>query len=270
MLDYLKKKVISTLVVIGLVWLGVFLLLFSNDETPLYFIVLASFGFGLISGVIVLFYQLLYFKLSLPNNNILLTIVFTSVIFLSIAIANYLFLLFLEQSNPSWDGFLGLFGITILIGVFPVLGMFFYEKNQKLSSQLKKARPIIDHLSTGVSKSSTRWTIKLNKSDSRNINVDSLLFVESQKNYLTFHFDENKSFQIRFTLKQLEESFKDFDFLIRCHRSFLINGNKIESIAPTSNGYQIFLSSWNTSVPVSKTYTSALKKWANSSGAISF
>lgn len=260
---HIKNKLKSTGLVVLLVWIGVFIYMLSDLYHSLTLTLLIALCFGLISGGVVLFYEVLLFVINQRTNRSINHFIITALIVLTIAIVNYIFFLVLSNSEVTLQDFLTLALITLVIATLPTLGVYLYEKNQALSSRLNEVTPIVDQLEGELPKAATRWTIKLNKSDSRNINVEALLYVESKKNYLVFHCESDRSFQIRLTLKQLEASFSKFDFLIRCHRSFLVNARKIQEVQPSGNGYTLKLDSGSTRVPVSKTYAENLKSWVS-------
>lgn len=268
MVDLLRLEWRKFVTVIVLVWLGVFIYLVSHDGLTLLQLVVLSFIFGLISGFTSLMNAYLFDRFIRNISGSQRTIITFAWNILTIALFNYLFVLYLDNRSFDLEGFFTLLGITMLIGVIPIMGVELLEKNDLLNFRIKETTPVIDHLADAAPKASTRWTIKLNKSDARNINVESLLYVESQKNYLTFYLENDKSFQIRFTLKQLEESFSDFDYLVRCHRSFLVNMKKISQVIPSNNGYTITLDGQKSLIPVSKTYISQLKDWASKEGTL--
>lgn len=269
MVDLLRLEWRKFVTVIVLVWLGVFIYLVSHDGITLFQVFLFSLIFGLISGFTSLLNVFLFERFISNIIGVQRTLITSGWNILTIAFFNYLFVLYLDNRSFDLEGFLTLLGITLLIGIIPIMGVELLEKNELLNFRIKETAPVIDHLADAAPKASTRWTIKLNKSDARNINVESLIYVESRKNYLTFYLENDKSFQIRFTLKQLEESFSDFDYLIRCHRSFLVNMKKIDQVIPSNNGYSITFDGQRDLVPVSKTYISRLKKWASADGSIS-
>ena len=90
-----------------------------------------------------------------------------------------------------------------------------YSNLQALAQQLSKSKsPEKLRISEGK-------TIHL-------IEVDKLIFVQSDTYYCQLHFEEGKEKIIRISLKKLETVLPD-QFL-RINRSFIINKNKIESI----------------------------------------
>ncbi|MEO1022570.1 MAG: LytTR family DNA-binding domain-containing protein [Bacteroidota bacterium] len=243
------------------VWLCVFLFLFSEDGLSLFKTIIISFQFGILSGVIYTLNLILFSFFTPPFTGIARNVFDITWNILFIGAANYGLVLFLNDASFSWPSFFALLSITALIGIVPSAAVYLLEHNARLSKELEQKKPIIDHLETELPKSGTRWTIRLNKSDSRNINLEALVYVESQKNYLTLYFDNGNSCQVRITLKKLEESFKDFDFLIRCHRSFLVNLQKVTGTSSTNNGLQLTMEGITHSIPVSRSYIKKVQDW---------
>jgi len=88
--------------------------------------------------------------------------------------------------------------------------------------------------------------------------LENLLYVESSDNYTTIHY-LNKSklsnFLIRNTLKWMDENITKETPLVRCHRSFLVNLDKVKVLRKTKDGIFLELEALNTpDIPVSKTY----------------
>ncbi|RNC83805.1 MAG: LytTR family transcriptional regulator [Balneola sp.] len=262
-IPHIASKLKTIGIVVFLVWIGVYIYMLSNPHYSVVLTLLIALCFGLISGGIVLFYEILLFIINQRTKRSVNSTIVTTLIITTIAIANYIFYLVLSNSEATAQGFLTLTVLTLIIAILPILGAYLFEKNQALSTRLNEVTPIVDQLDGDLPKSVTRWTIKLNKSDSRNINIEALLYVESKKNYLVFHCESNHTFQLRFTLKQLEASLSKFDYLIRCHRSFLVNAKKIREVKPSGNGYTLTLDSGDSKIPVSKTYADNLKSWAS-------
>lgn len=87
--------------------------------------------------------------------------------------------------------------------------------------------------------------------------TENLLFIESADNYTTLHY-LNKSKQshylLRNSLKRLEEPLADTS-LVRCHRSYMVNMDKVKILKKVSGGIMLELDEENTpDIPVSKTY----------------
>lgn len=90
------------------------------------------------------------------------------------------------------------------------------------------------------------------------IMLENLLYIDSADNYATIHY-LNKSkvthFLIRNSLKWMEENLTKETALVRCHRSYIVNLDKVKVLRKTKDGIFLELDAINTpDVPVSKTY----------------
>jgi len=87
---------------------------------------------------------------------------------------------------------------------------------------------------------------------------ENLLYIDSADNYATIHY-LNKSkishFLIRNSLKWMEENLIKDTPLVRCHRSYIVNLDRVKVMRKTKNGILLELDANNTpDIPVSKTY----------------
>lgn len=88
--------------------------------------------------------------------------------------------------------------------------------------------------------------------------IENLLYVESADNYATIHY-LNKSklshFLIRNSLKWIEENLSTETPLVRCHRSYVVNLDKVKVLRKTKDGIFLEMDAIGTpDIPVSKTY----------------
>lgn len=94
------------------------------------------------------------------------------------------------------------------------------------------------------------------------INIDSLYYVESQDNYVKIYYDSDGklcNYMLRSTTKAIETKFGDW--LIRCHRGYLVNKNKIQIFRNDRDGMYIHLMHDNIrQIPVSKSYASNIQR----------
>jgi len=90
------------------------------------------------------------------------------------------------------------------------------------------------------------------------IMLENLVLIESADNYATIHYinkDKLSTFLIRNSLKWMEENLTKDTSLVRCHRSYIINLDKVSVFKKTKNGIFMELEAPNTpDIPVSKTY----------------
>ena len=89
------------------------------------------------------------------------------------------------------------------------------------------------------------------------VSLEDLLYLEAADNYVTIYYSDNlktSKFLIRNTLKNLETSLP-YSSLMRCHRSYIVNFEKVKIIRKEKDGLLIDLNcDPHISLPVSKTY----------------
>ncbi|MGI6222165.1 MAG: LytTR family DNA-binding domain-containing protein [Prevotella sp.] len=93
------------------------------------------------------------------------------------------------------------------------------------------------------------------------IPINDFLYAEVQKNDVTVHYMKDgapTTAVIRSTLANVKADL-DYENILQCHRSFLVNVNNITSARGNSNGYQLKLGPCTDVVPVSRSYVPALK-----------
>ena len=115
------------------------------------------------------------------------------------------------------------------------------EDMQSFSGNIRDMLPFYDE------KSVLKFSIK----------KDSLLYLESSENYVTiFYLNKGKisKYLLRDTLKNMEEKFSGTE-IIRCHRSYMVNFEKVKVIKKDKDGLKLELDNPSiTDIPVSKTY----------------
>jgi len=100
------------------------------------------------------------------------------------------------------------------------------------------------------------------------IDMEHLLFVESADNYATIHYlnkAKHSQFLLRNSLKWMDENLTKDTSLVRCHRSFIVNLDKVKVMRKTKDGIFLEMDALNTpDIPVSKTfYQRVMEKFSN-------
>ena len=93
------------------------------------------------------------------------------------------------------------------------------------------------------------------------ISIDSLYYVESQDNYVKIYYETDGklcNYMLRSTTKAIENKFGEY--LIRCHRGYIVNKNKIKIFRNDRDGMYVKLMHDNIKqIPVSKSYASSIQ-----------
>ena len=90
------------------------------------------------------------------------------------------------------------------------------------------------------------------------LNLSSLYYIESDDNYIMVWYTDSKGelkrYMLRCRLKTVEESFKGSS-LVRCHRKYIINMDKVKVLRKEKDGYELDLD--NDAIPpisITRTY----------------
>jgi hypothetical protein len=89
------------------------------------------------------------------------------------------------------------------------------------------------------------------------VKKENLLYLESAENYVSICYinkDKVSKYLLRDTLKKIEETFSGSE-IIRCHRSYMVNFEKVKVIRRDRDGLKLgFDNQLVSDIPVSKTY----------------
>ncbi|MEM8998659.1 MAG: LytTR family DNA-binding domain-containing protein [Bacteroidota bacterium] len=111
--------------------------------------------------------------------------------------------------------------------------------------------------------SGEQFTIKASDGKSYNLNLNQILYLSSDDNYVDIHYLENKvrkKLIVRSSLKYLEAQLVNpISPIQRCHRQFLINTSKFTIQRATSRSMLLELLGQSDSIPVSSQYVKDIK-----------
>lgn len=95
-----------------------------------------------------------------------------------------------------------------------------------------------------------------NKKEAFELPLNDLIYINSEKNYSSIFYLQNgkiKEKLMRISLHKIENQLTDFNAVFRCHKSYIINTNKIEKIEGNAHGYKLRLKDLkNKKIPVSR------------------
>jgi hypothetical protein len=149
--------------------------------------------------------------------------------------------------------------------IFPYLFYWVIMELLDHSHRLREANSIIAELRKGYERNEAgairfadeKGNVKLV------VGAERVISIESAGNYVTILYDNDGKlvrYSLRNTLKSIEDICKA-NGLVRCHRSFFVNLNKIKIIRRTADGiYAEIDHSGVEDIPVSKTYAPELMR----------
>ncbi len=228
---------------------------------------LYALGYGMITSVVMYTtYTLLPIlspSLFHPDNWTVLKNILLGIWIMSwIAILNFFYTSYMSglALDPSLLAFF-LLG-TLAIGAFPLTILIFVTelyltgKHEKTAADVNAQMHPIEH----VSPPGERQSIEISGStggDYLKLFEDELLFIKSEDNYCSIHFilDNNvNSKLIRVTLKNIESQLKTRSQYIRCHRSYIINKDRVAAINGNARAYYLQLNNIQEKIPVSRSF----------------
>jgi len=225
-------------------------------------------GYGWVTALL-LFFNTVLFSFLLPNWyteknwTVGKNIFFTVWVIFTIGLGNLLYSAYRNYVQLDLDSFLFYQGVTVLVGALPVTISTFIVYNRKLNRSLKEASELNNNLSNP--NNSPIETIEIpskNKTENLTINLHHLLAIKAVENYVEIlYLDENlKTVLLRNTMKNIELTLKRYAFIQKCHRSYLVNTEMIESFYGNAQGLKLsFKTSEDISIPVSRSYVEAIK-----------
>ena len=95
------------------------------------------------------------------------------------------------------------------------------------------------------------------------VKLDNLYYIKAEDNYTIVYYSRNgllNRYMIRCKMQTIEDTFRETP-LMRCHRTYIVNTNKIKVLRHESDGFYIdFDFEGIDPIPVSKTYSEAVVK----------
>ena len=152
----------------------------------------------------------------------------------------------------------------ILIAIVPISVLIVLNRNRLLRSHLKSANELNIKLKENKSiPDKLVHFISDYQKDNLSIKVSLITLVRSANNYIEVFWKEDKAVKsqmVRCSLTKAEEILKDYKFVFKCHRSYMVNINHIDKIEGSSQGYRLYFEKVDFPVPVSKIYVHKLKE----------
>lgn len=153
---------------------------------------------------------------------------------------------------------------TFVVGLFPSIMVIFFNER---SVRLRKIKRVKELLQGKEKLKKERETVILFTSESTNESlsfpVEDIVFITSQANYACIFINKNntiKEYIIRTTLKRIEHTLLNYNEFYRCHKSYVINSNYVQSLEGNARGYVLLLSITDIKIPVSRSFPKELLK----------
>ncbi len=191
-------------------------------------------------------------------------ILFTIYVFFFIGLSNLLYSSYLGFLHLDYNGFLFYQGVTITIGSIPVTISTLTNYNRKLKNALAEAAVLnVSMSSKTINRHQEIEIPSKNKKENLIISLDNLLAVSAIENYVEIYYLEGElqKKMVRNTLKNIKEVLSNFNYIQQCHRSYLVNLEKITEFNGNAQGLSLnFGNDVELQIPVSRKFVPEIKK----------
>ena len=161
------------------------------------------------------------------------------------------------------------YAITSLIVPYVIAGMFFALIDRNNTIRVMNYRNVVSDEPTRP-KDEQKITLFDNSGVLKlSVSLSNLFFIESDDNYIIVWYTDSKGdmkkYMLRCRLKTVEESFKGSP-LVRCHRKYIVNMDKVKVLRKEKDGYELDLENDAIPpIPITKTYSENVLSLFNSS-----
>lgn len=191
----------------------------------------------------------------------------TLALLLCITVCVWLYVAWLCEVIPGVRLFFTVLLWVLILGAFPTVLFAMWNRNIRLSRNLREATELNLRLSQKPETEETPPATLVFSGGTREMlemDARSFLYAESEGNYVRLHYlspkdDRPASKLLRLTMKQAEAAVASAPFIVRCHRAFLVNLHQVSKVDGNSQGYRLRLEGCAEEVPVSRGYAKSVK-----------
>lgn len=218
--------------------------------------------FGLITLVVSVLYELVIVKvLKIKGNDSNFTflkwLLYMMAVMLLISVSNFIFVRIVLFDDLQWSLLPSMIRGTFAIGVFPIMIMGALA----LLRQEKKYQKIAVDVNDQIKANNTTT---INNDDTIfGISSEQIKYIEAMQNYINIVYvnvyGELKQKMERATLKSIVDE-NTAPFILRCHRSFLVNQQAIDAVSGNAQGLLLTLNGCDKMVPVSRSFVPVFRE----------
>lgn len=228
--------------------------------------------FGVITFVFYLFFHwfvgsVLKLHTDVPSWTLWKWIVSMMAMTLWISIGNFAFLIFSLPNNFSLGDFPKMLQYTVMVGITPtaISGMLIQVNG--LEKHLDEAKDFSKfHQDPLPEKHNKSRHVEFEISNGENLSIatEAIYFIEAMQNYLMVHHESGQPTQVKQTMVRLTMTkaaiLVDDYSMLRCHRSFIINTQKVAKVSGNAQGLKLALVNLtDREIPVSRRYIPLIK-----------
>ncbi|HNL40526.1 MAG: LytTR family DNA-binding domain-containing protein [Saprospiraceae bacterium] len=193
-------------------------------------------------------------------KEIVLTLVFVGMI----ATANMFYAVWRFGQEMSWYAFFAWQFTTWTVAVFPTVIGVMTRQIRLMSRYASEADEMTRtlHLPAAHPAQPLLEFAGENQGERLKVRPDDLLYLEAADNYVQFCFEENGALKqrlMRGALRRFEAVLSAYPRFYRCHRTYIVNLDRVERISGNAQGYKLHLRGAEQPVPVSRSLNEEMR-----------
>ncbi len=164
-------------------------------------------------------------------------------------------------------------GYTFAVGIFPTfVGAFLTQMklSKKYAAEAALMQPSAFATATApsfaeasASKPATINFVGENQNDTLTLDASQIAYIVAQDNYVQVFFFENEALKnkmLRATLRKKEDLLAAWPQFFRCHRTYMVNFDKVEKVSGNAQGYRLHLKGVEETIPVSRNLNEVVRE----------
>jgi hypothetical protein len=256
------KQKLTISLVFG-IFITMFLILFDysseGDSTNAQMLKAALYGF--ITFLVLFFYSYLL-PIVIPSYfnsekwNMSRSIIYGILLVVSIGLFNALFAFKYDNPNNRIELFPFLFAVvhrTFVISIIPTL-MFNLWLERRLYKKYESGAEMANN-NLIDSRHDINDVLRIEIDERNMISEQDLIYIKAEGNYCQVYYIDDlhqKKVILRNTLKSIEGALQKSERIVRCHKSYIINLDKVKKVIGNARGYNFIVDEFNFPVPISR------------------
>lgn len=217
--------------------------------------------FGCVTGAVMASYYFLIIPLfpvffTEDNWTVIKHIFWVTILLVSIAIANTVFLYTVGLRSFSWNTLIASLGQVTALGMIisvPIVTLDYLRHFRANHNETKDLTTVTDQPTDSFR------TISLfseNDKEQLHLKADEILYLTSADNYVEVNYMSKEKISkklLRGTLLDAENQI-DHPGIIRCHRSYIVNLHQVLAVDANAQGFELHLRGLEKTIPVSRSH----------------
>jgi DNA-binding LytR/AlgR family response regulator len=176
----------------------------------------------------------------------------------TLGVGNLVYSTFIFDIKLTFDSFLVFQTYTLVIGIIPVTAIVLIKQNYLKRKNETSADAINETLAPHTFIDSPGQQVHFrgeNQKEELKVNAGEIQFIQSDGNYITIGYLKNNRLTkvlLRNTMKYASDRVAAYPFLYPCHRSWIVNLNRVNRVIGNSQGLRIVIKDFEEEIPVAR------------------